>query len=358
MHWKVLALVAAVNGQGLNGLNHLRFGCSQLTVERLDPLVNPGEFPTPHMHQIIGGNAFNASMPYNTDIANLATCTTCGPADDFSNYWTANVYFRARNGSYKRVPQAPNRFLFNDRFSTQISGGAIVYYVSNFKSQIAPRAKTVTAFKPGFRMFVGDVNRREPKYKMQSCFRCYSGPNFGGDDMAPCSDSRLDFEGFPTGPCLGGIRSNVLYPTCWDGKNLDTPNHKDHVAYPTSGPSNFLSTGNCPASHPVKIPQLMLEIVWDTTKFNNKAEWPADGSQPFVLSTGDKTGYGQHGDYVFGWKGDALQRAMDANGCFSATCGNQKSQDIATANRCQIQKTVREDVDGWFDKLPGSPMAA
>ncbi|KAK4653465.1 hypothetical protein QC762_0083870 [Podospora pseudocomata] len=208
-------------------------------------------------------------------------------------------------------------------------------------------------------MFVGDVNRREPnRYKMQSCFRCYSGPNFGGDDMAPCADSRLDFEGFPTGPCLGGIRSNVLYPTCWDGKNLDTPNHKDHVAYPTSGPSNFLSTGNCPASHPVKIPQLMLEIVWDTTKFNNKAEWPADGSQPFVLSTGDKTGYGQHGDYVFGWKGDALQRAMDANGCFSATCGNQKSQDIATANKCQIKKTVREDVEGWFNSLPGSPMAA
>ena len=65
-----------------------------------------------------------------------------------------------------------------------------------------------------------------------------------------------------------------------------------------------------------------------------------------MLSTGDNTGYGQHADYVFGWKGDALQRAMDANGCFSAVCGNQKTQDIAVAKKCTIRKTVDEDVDG------------
>lgn len=61
------------------------------------------------MHQIIGGNAFNASMP-SEDIAELATCTTCGPSDDRSNYWTANIYFQARNGTYKRIPQVPNRY--------------------------------------------------------------------------------------------------------------------------------------------------------------------------------------------------------------------------------------------------------
>lgn len=37
---------------------------------------------------------------------------------------------------------------------------------------------------------------------------------------------------------------------------------------------------------------------------------------------------------------------MDDNGCFSATCGKQKSQDIAQAKQCTIKKTVTEDVDG------------
>jgi len=93
------------------GLNHLRFGCSQITIERLDPLVNPGLIPTPHIHQVVGGNAFNATIP-GSDVSKIATCTTCGPADDFSNYWTANIYFKARNGSYRRVPQVPNRYVF------------------------------------------------------------------------------------------------------------------------------------------------------------------------------------------------------------------------------------------------------
>ena len=131
-----LFLAGAAKAQfgGFGSISHLRFGCEQLTIERLDPyafsqpdskkktktgeltilhdrLVNPGQAPTPHMHQIIGGNAFNASMP-STDISELATCTTCGPADDFSNYWTANLYFKARNGTYKRIPQRPNRYVY------------------------------------------------------------------------------------------------------------------------------------------------------------------------------------------------------------------------------------------------------
>jgi hypothetical protein len=33
----------------------LRFPCAQLVIDRLDPLVTPGEAPSPHLHQILGG---------------------------------------------------------------------------------------------------------------------------------------------------------------------------------------------------------------------------------------------------------------------------------------------------------------
>ena len=70
-----------------------------------------------------------------TDIAKLATCTTCHFDQDFSNYWTANLYFRARNGTYKRVPQMANQFNDDD------NAGITIYYTS-------PGPKMTTAFKP------------------------------------------------------------------------------------------------------------------------------------------------------------------------------------------------------------------
>ncbi|KAI0878151.1 hypothetical protein GGS24DRAFT_509172 [Hypoxylon argillaceum] len=310
----------------------LRFSCSQLVVERLDPLVNPGVTGSPHLHQIIGGNAFKPSMdPATVDIPSQATCTTCTFAEDFSNYWeqTAVLYFQARNGTFKRVPQKGNVGFEASK------GGMTVYYTPVISGQ-----GKVTAFKPGFRMIVGDPNNRDAsKVPRQLTFTCLKDPLTRTGETAY----------FPKQPCPAGIMVNVRFPTCWDGKTLDPPDHASHVAYPSSG--TFESNGPCPATHPVKIPQLFYEVIWDTTQFNNKADWPADGSQPFVWSFGDKTGYGNHGDYVFGWKGDALQKAMDTN-C-NINCPALKSQNIQQGNQCSVQTSVNENIDGWLTELPG-----
>jgi hypothetical protein len=220
MHWTTVALALLVkHGCGQGMVPMMRFSCSQLVVDRIDPLVNPGSVPSPHLHQIVGGNSFRPDMnPATHDLPGISTCTTCTFSEDFSNYWTAVLFFRARNGTYMRVPQL-------QEIGLPGKGGITVYYIPS-----ANNATSVTAFKPGFRMLVGDAARKSsPGPDRKVCHRCMpaSGDNSNINCGAP------DAQSLPKKMCEGGIRSVITFPTCWDGKNLDSPDHMSHVTYAT-----------------------------------------------------------------------------------------------------------------------------
>ncbi|KAI0884111.1 uncharacterized protein GGS22DRAFT_189241 [Annulohypoxylon maeteangense] len=311
---------------------YLRFGCATLSVQRLDPLVEPGVVPSAHLHQIIGGNGFNATMDPTEDVSQRATCTTCTFSEDLSNYWTAVMYFKARNGTYKRVGQYPNALLGD------IKGGMTVYYIQeSFNSN---GNQKMTAFKPGFRMTVGTPNSKDG-----------TNPGLRYTCLQDVMTRFPETAEFPKQACPAGIMAIHHFPACWDGKNLDSPNHQDHMYNTNKG--GFVPAGACPASHPVRVPQVALETMWDTRPFNDKSIWPEDGSQPFVWSYEDSVGYGTHADYVFGWKGDALQRAMDSKSLLS---NGITTQSVAQSNQCTLKSTVVEDIDGWLTKLPGRQM--
>lgn len=133
-----IALVAPVRAG-------LRFPCSTLTIQRLDPVVEPGAIPAAHVHHIVGGNAFNATM--EGDVGERATCTTCQMSEDFSNYWTAHLYFKhPTNGSYHRVPVIPVQPLLGGSEGTQ--GGITVYYTQFDLMRDNLRQQPIKAFPP------------------------------------------------------------------------------------------------------------------------------------------------------------------------------------------------------------------
>ncbi|KAF5335393.1 hypothetical protein D9611_011707 [Ephemerocybe angulata] len=303
--------------------------------------------------------SFNLSMyPDAGDVGTMATCTTCRFKEDKSNYWTAAMYFKHPNGSFIRVPQ-----MANHGTGPGISaGGMTVYY---FQPRAPTKNLTIVPFKPGFRMIVGNPMRRRDAYADTDgppstaahalTFRCFQGTDMGS--MGSPGRGPDDSVHLPVGVCTGGIRSTVYFPQCWDGVNLDPADHSSHVEHPSGTPARdglqFFGT-DCPASHPVRLPLLFVEIVWDTRPFNDPALWPVDGSQPFVLSMGDPTGYGQHADYLFGWEGDALARAMDVCRFDDASCPLLTTQNVETMNSCRLPAKVAESVEGqYLDRLPG-----
>lgn len=333
MKWAVLVAALAAPAQAA-----LRFGCSTLTIQRLDPVVQPDVLPSAHLHQIVGGDVFNATMA--GDIGEQGSCTTCVFTENFSNYWTAVMFFKAQNGTFQRVP-----IMANDALPPGINGGMTVYYTQ--KDFSSNGNQKITSFKPGFRMTVGSpiTDTLDPTLKNVGLrFVCLDNKSTRFPELPD----------FPTKPCRGGIMTVHHFPSCWDGKNLDSPDHQSHM-YSTTKDA-FLEAGPCPASHPVRVPQVALETLWDTAKFNDM--WPTNGENPFYLSYGDQHGYGTHADYAFGWKGDALQRAMDSSCMFNA-CENGnplKSQGVAAMNACSVKQMVNENIDGWLDALPGITM--
>lgn len=327
---KSLSVVAALVVGAQAGL---RFGCSSLTIQRLDPVVQPGQNPSSHLHHIVGGNQFNASM--NGDVGARASCTTCQMAEDFSNYWTAVMYFKhPTNGSYHRVPVVNNAAL-----ATGTTGGITVYYTPYDLSRDNLKQQPITVFKPGFRMTVGSPTETSQPH-MGLSYNCLTTLLNRGAEMRD----------FPTKKCPAGIFVTHHFPACWDGKNLDSPDHQSHM-YNTVTTFGFQNAGPCPSSHPVRVPQVVYETVWDTTKFNSM--WDESKGNPFVWSFEGTKGYGTHADYMFGWQGDSLARAMAKSECFYDGCGSIKKQDMSVANKCTVKDMVGENTEGWVDHLPG-----
>lgn len=116
------------------------------------------------------------------DIGELGTCTTCVYSEgtisilsfswsahvslDFYNYWTAAMYFKHENGSYKRVPIYPNAqpgephkrhkrrsiailtyIGYEGQDAVDIKGGRTIYYTQK-DFNISDLENYITAFPP------------------------------------------------------------------------------------------------------------------------------------------------------------------------------------------------------------------
>lgn len=203
-------------------------------------------------------------------------------------------------------------------------------------------------------MVVGDPGATSQEHAGLS-YQCMSGFNRGAITASmpeqPCSSGIFTTHHFPKSvvPPITHTQTGILTPSsCWDGKNLDSVDHKSHM-FNTVNSEGFVNAPACPDTHPVRVPQVTFETVWDTSKFNDM--WPAGTPNPFVWSF-EGVGYGTHADYMFGWKDDSLQRAMDTSECFYDGCGSIEKQNMAVANQCSVENFVGEETDGCEFGVP------
>jgi uncharacterized protein DUF1996 len=273
----VLVTAAAASGsdsraklQGNNFYSNCRFSHTAPD----DPIVYPGEPGRSHDHTFFGNRSTNASSTAAT--LRLAT-TTCYPRADKAAYWAPTLY---QNGKEIRPPKAQ------------------FYYVVRGYGEMH-------AFPAGLRIVAGDAHATRPQRTQVTYWVC-------GGRAARTAPSRTvpSHCGVIKGHGLGilpghskptrvhwrtksWLELHVNFPDCWDGKHLDSADHRSHMAYSR----NYV----CPRSHPVKVPLIRTAI-----------RYPIDRGEGVSFASGSP--YSGHADFFNTWDQRALVRLVGS--CF------------------------------------------
>ncbi|MFH8889379.1 DUF1996 domain-containing protein [Streptomyces sp. NPDC017949] len=233
--------------------------CSVSRTAPDDPIVFAGRPGASHDHTFMGNTTTDA---FSTTASLSAGGTACTAPGDLSGYWMPTLH----NGGRPVLPTGPQ----------------VIYYKSGVTDY-----KSVRPFPKGLRFVVGSPTQTAAE------FRGHKGWVEGWE----CGDSFKNTE-FPAN-CPAGTQLNIRMqsPSCWDGKFLDTPDHKAHMAYPVVKPGN--NDNVCPTSHPVALP--MVEF---------KMAFPVSGDMSQVrLSSG--SGHSFHYDFFNAWDDRTLAALVE-----------------------------------------------
>jgi Domain of unknown function (DUF1996) len=241
-----------------DGSGSFRTTCSLTDFQFNDPIVNPGRANVSPLHIFFGNTGVDQNSTANS-VANSGNSSCRGGTLNRTAYYFPAV-IDSRNGEV----QTPMEGTF--------------YYKTGYN--IDPT--TVRAFPAGLIMIAGDKNARGIQlYQTEWGCRSNWRENDGMIQNCPIGDA---------------VRLTVHFPQCWDGRNLDSPDHRSHVAYPIY--RNAPERSTCPPSHPVVMPQVTEIIDFEMRAGSSPQTWRLSTDN---YSTNIRGGLSAHAQWIEGW---------------------------------------------------------
>jgi len=244
-----------------------RTSCAYSHMAFDDPIVYPGKPGASHLHTFFG-NSLTSAATTAESLRTTGNSTCRGGTVNRSAYWVPSM-----------IDTTTGRPVVPD--------SAQIYYKRGYQ---VSTSTPITGMPPGLRMIAGNPTNTTP-IAIGYRFRCQGGPNNSNDQFGTSIPS-----------CDAGAQmvQEIFFPQCWDGRNLDAPDHKSHMSYPVQlSQSPF--TWSCPVSHPVVLPQVSFNIAYTVPSPGAAKAWRL-ASDMYDRSL--PAGYSSHGDWFNGWNAD------------------------------------------------------
>jgi len=285
---------------------------------RSDPIIS-NACASSHVHSFYGVRMFHPDTRYEDLLRAPADQNTSPIVENKSLYWHPSFY-RVSGGMYRRVDNLESSPYYRwDKSVTQL-----------YAQDANKPYPAVEAFPPGFRMIAASndpgadgcgLNGACGEDSLHAMFS--EACNYSSDREEQC----IEWEGELALPAEAyafvGIALNM--PTCWNGQ-LDSPNHKSHMAYTLNG----AVAGPCPPSHPRRVPQVQLFV-----RLNDYQ------GGTYELSDGQSA---YHVDFFNGWEEGRLQEVIDG-------CAPQE-QDMGEFNPpCDCTPETPDNTQQWESTL-------
>ncbi|MFD0276921.1 DUF1996 domain-containing protein [Kitasatospora sp. NPDC127111] len=184
-----------------------------------------------HMHDYVGNVATDA---FSSNAKLAASGTTCSNGDQSAYYWPV---LRVFDGTNEKDAKAPGGGKDKNVGRILVPAEANITYASSTGTPVQP-------MKRFLRIITGDAKAFT------------NGPaNVRASWSCTGFENRQVVDKYPICPQGSRVVRTLKFPDCWDGKNIDSANHRTHTAFSDK-------SGACPKNFKA-IPQLVQRIAYD-----------------------------------------------------------------------------------------------
>jgi hypothetical protein len=302
-----------------------RIQCNYSHMSYDDPIVYPGQDDAAHLHMFFGNRTTNENSTPQSLEDPSAESTCDGGGINKSSYWAPALI---HNGD---TPIEPKKLL--------------VYYKPHPSIYDKQHQENIQPVPDNLKLIAGDAKNKTGQTPSTVSWSC------NGNDVGWNKPQVIPTNCGP-GDELG---LSIIFPSCWNGKDLDSPNHRTHLRYFGTGldprPEGTVGGyGDVCRDEPgftTAIPEITMIMKWDLPAGVNGQTIRLSSDAPDAVA-----GASAHADFMEGWNREAMNTFIVSCIRASQSCTNELGDNTYLTPASNVREAVDPTTNPNPDPTP------